>query len=265
VRATTDIPVHEPLAKNYGPDYFYAGIQTTGVTAGYVAHDAEGRYTPPAVMLGNNQNFVTVKRAQSMAMTYRAMNVHVIEVDGNVFPANGSYTNYQARMRNSSSTSLDPDFRIVGHTENALYLDATSVDRLPDGIAQVQVLAKFFEVFTDDNEGLGQTYGPKPYYPIANVQIGFAFHKDPSQPALSGDNDDNRFPKNINQFEFDLESTAAAGKREALRKLHYPYTQVMVRFNLDYNYQNPDLPGENPVGPASSKPEVRFLVLPYVY
>ena len=98
------------------------------------------------------------------------------------------------------------------------------------------------------------------------MQIGFAFHKDPSDPKITGNNDDNRFPKALGTFLFDLESSDKAGIRETLRKLHYGHVKVMVRFNLNYNHTDPNgLPGPNPAGPDSEKPELRFVIVPCAY
>ena len=56
------------------------------------------------------------------------------------------------------------------------------------------------------------------------------------------------------------------GVIEQLRKLHYPFVKMKVRFNLDYNPDAPStMPGLNPVGVRSQRPGLRFVRLPFVW
>nr|HMQ24089.1 hypothetical protein [Planctomycetota bacterium] len=133
-----------------------------------------------------------------------------------------------------------------------------------------QILEKFVEVFTDGQEGLGPIFDVgTDRYPIANVQLGFAFHKDPSKPDIvtQGNTliDRNRFPAALNTYVYDLETDGSSAERELLRKAHFPFAKIQVRFNLNYNPADPSLPGPNTAGPTSSRPALRFVRLPYSY
>ena len=126
---------------------------------------------------------------------------------------------------------------------------------------------------TKGSLGLGPVYRvdkqtTTEFYPLANVQIGFAFHKSPWAPKYDNvtkpTKDDNRFPTKLGDFVFDLESTGASSARELLRQKHYPYVQMKVRFNLSYDYKDPDLnTAPTKAGPNTLKPGIRFLLLPY--
>lgn len=294
-RSTISIPRHEEDAKTYGPDYLFAGTQTSGKTAGYLKTDpSTGVFTPPVVTLENNATRVKITSMVEYVPTsnspnWRGRGAHTIDVALDVLPEDGSLANHRARL--FAGSNVLRDYRILGYkdvpdrtpTHTRLFLDAVEDGNVDAGTlprdttgtkfiaTDLEVLAKFFEVITNDNEGLGDTYEVKQgtqtfRYPIANAQIGFAFHRDPSRPDIQGNLDKNRFPQELDTFLFDLEDDSATGVREKLRKLHYGFLQVMVRFNLNYDHADPDLqPGPNPVGPASSKPMLRTLLVPVIY
>jgi hypothetical protein len=173
------------------------------------------------------------------------------------------YANHRAILEDSLGT-VTGELRIVGHTGSELFLDPAD-GTLPEQAHTVDVVAKFFEVRTNGTPGLGPLYEPlpsAPRIPIANLQIGFAFHQDPANPDLSQPRKDlKRFPQDSGTFVYDLSSPAA---REQLRSLHYTYVQMDVRFNIDYTDNNPGVnEGSNPPGPGSPIPELSFLLLPY--
>ena len=167
------------------------------------------------------------------------------------------------------------DYRILDHTKSILYLEA-GAGPLPREVDSVQIVAKFFEVVTGIGsrltEGLGPIYEIKrkgkrqpDRYPIANVQFGFAFHKDPANPLLNGNGtiDGNRYPERLRDFinVLDIKNTA---ERNKIRQMHAPFVKVQVRFNLNYNPDDPsNSPGPNPVGPLTEKPRLKFLFFPY--
>ncbi|MCA8970206.1 MAG: hypothetical protein KDC95_10495 [Planctomycetes bacterium] len=270
VRSTTDKPALDPTDKNYGPDYYFAGLINSGDSSGYLKTDAQtGLFTFPLVRFGGVDKFA-IASLEASATQYRGLDCHRVTVGSSTFPTDNSLANMEGRLFNAAGGGI-ADFRILWHDDTTLLLDARD-GIVPDGAVQVGVAKKFFEVVTEGNAGLGATYrvdvggGKFQRYPIANVQLGFAFHKDPSTPDIVGNEDNNRFPKGLDAYVYDLETTGTGSVREQLRKLHYPFVKLKVRFNLDYNYKSPDTqPGENPVNALSQRPGLRFVRLPYAY
>lgn len=269
VRSTTSKPSFDPTDSNYGPDYYFAGLIQSGSAAGYLKTSTDtGFFTFPLLRFGSEERFA-IAGLEASATQYRGLDCHRVTVAAATFPADGSLANMEARFFNASASSIG-DYRILWHDATTLLLDARD-GLLPNGAVQVGVAKKFFDVVTEGNAGLGRTYEVKVNevsrrYPVANVQIGFAFHKDPSKPAIVGNDDNNRFPTNLGQYVYDLETTGVSSVREQLRKLHYPFVQLKVRFNLDYNFQTPDTKeGLNPVNALSQRPGLRFVRLPYAY
>ena len=92
------------------------------------------------------------------------------------------------------------------------------------------------------------------------------FHRDPSRPQLRGGHDAKRCPTKLGTYLFDLEAQGPGSSREALRRLHYPFVKLQLRFNLNYNPHAPkSAPGPVPVTAATPRPALRFLRLPFVY
>ncbi len=254
-----------------GPEYRFAGVQKTGLTAGYLAtNPANGLYTPPVVPINGTTRF-PVASASAGSATIRTQSAHVVRLAKAALPGDGRYQNYRARLINKAGTSLG-DWKILGHDKSTIYLDA-SEGALPNGTDKCEILAKFFDVVTEGSSGLGEVYsvnvgGKTFFYPLANIQIGFAFHKSPWAPKYDDPKnpttDSNRFPTKLGTFVSDLETSGPGSNQEKLRALHYPYVQMMVRFNLSYDYKNPDVnSGPVKVGPDTKKPALRFLLLPY--
>jgi hypothetical protein len=255
-----------------GPEYFFQGLIQSGTSAGYLAADEDtGTFAPPVVKLPGDLERVDVVSLTNNATTIRGSSVHALEAGSALFPSDGSYANYRVRLFDIIGAEIR-DFRIVAHDTDTLWLDATD-GLAPTNAVQFSVLAKFFEVLANGNEGLGPTYttGNIPNvrrYPQASIQLGFAFHKDPANPDFytqAGQRfDRNRYPENLNEFVHDLESTGTGSNRETLRQLHYPFAKAMVRFNLDYNDADPTTSRQG-VGPDSTRPALRFLTIPYRY
>ncbi|MCA8969016.1 MAG: hypothetical protein KDC95_04510 [Planctomycetes bacterium] len=264
-RSTTSKPALDPKDPEYGPDYYFAGVLRDGPAAGYLATDPKtGKVAAGLVRFGSEEIFDIASRDASAA-THRGIVCHRISIGSDVLPVDGSLTNMALRFFDAANEAVG-DFRILWNDSSTFLVDARD-GALPDGAKRVAVARSFFEVWTDGNPGLGSTYaiGDK-RYPIANVQIGFAFHQDPSRPDIVGGEDRNRFPRQADSYVYDLESEGASSIREQLRKLHYPFVKMKVRFNLDYNPDAPStMPGLNPVGVRSQRPGLRFVRLPFVW
>ncbi|MFQ5504226.1 MAG: hypothetical protein ACE5F1_05430, partial [Planctomycetota bacterium] len=209
----------------------------------------------------------------------RGRKVHLVNVKGTPFPVPSeldgwSYSNYRAVLKNG--TAVVGDFHIVANTRSSLFLRAED-GPLPSPVTEVEIHARFIEVLTglgkDMEPGLGPVYelvrnSQIEKYPIANVQIGFAFHKDPSDRTglnASKTIDTNRLPQEVDKYLTDLDLDNLF-LREAIRSRHMPFTQVKFRFNLDYNPLNPDLgTEENELKPSTRRTAVRILLLPCRY
>ncbi|MEZ5989826.1 MAG: Ig-like domain-containing protein [Planctomycetota bacterium] len=253
-----------------GPEWFFSGLSTTGSNKGWLVTDpTSGALVFPAEKLVGGGTRAQISSFQSHAADYYGVKAHVVKLSASVLPdpktGGWSYSNYRARVYNG--TELLGEYRVLTHTEDEIWLEAGANPMHPDS-SSLEIAAKFVSVETQGVEGLGETYeviqGVNKYrYPIANVQVGFAFHDDPSNPNVQGSKDLNRFPQEIGDFLFDLDLNNTA-LREQLRNLHYRFAKVRFRFNLNYNPENPDItPGPNPVQPGVERPGIRFVVLPY--
>ena len=129
-------------------------------------------------------------------------------------------------------------------------------DALPAGVVDLQVRAKFFEVRVDDNETLGTTYGAigQPRVPVANVRIGFAFHREPGAGGAPQD----RFPAGEGEFFYDWSDPALAAYLDAGAPR---YVKWDVTFDLQYRPQGAVPPPF--LTPGQELPELRFLRLPF--
>ncbi len=173
------------------------------------------------------------------------------------------YTGYEAELLNAGDSKV-ASFRILSHTGRTLTLapEGATLPALGSGSAQVAKLlvrAKFFKVFTNGAEGLGATYIGVPApgqtgsrrVPRANVQIGFAFHKNPKDNTAG-----NRYP--ATGFTYDLEDPAV---QEAVRALGASFVQWDVVFDSAYKGLSGDAPPA--LAPTTPRPELHFLRLPF--
>ncbi|MBL8755552.1 MAG: hypothetical protein JNK15_19805, partial [Planctomycetes bacterium] len=144
-------------------------------------------------------------------------------------------------------------FRILTHTSSELVL-STESGAFPGNAAKVRVRAKFFDVMTGGNPGLGATYlgASGARIPVSNVRIGFAFHQDPSNPAAQ------RFPAQVGTFVYDLSDPAV---QTAIRDLHMPFVQWDVLFDNAFQPTAADQPPA--LTPDTGRPELHFLRLPF--
>ncbi|MFQ5504225.1 MAG: Ig-like domain-containing protein [Planctomycetota bacterium] len=265
--------VNRKLGKS-GPEYFFSGTiwDAQDPAQGYLLTDpGTGRLIDKVAVKAK------IVSKQASAASVRGQAVHVVNLEGTPLPDTKSgawsYENYRARLTQEGRKILE--YRIVGHTTSTLFLDARD-GPLAEDVDAVEVLPKFYEVFTGLGnkltEGLGPVYTRKvgtvtQVIPKANVQIGWAFHLDPSEPDLFLSNnvlmDRNRIPQAVADYVFDLDLDNAT-RRSAIRDLHYRFVQMQVRFNLNYNPKDPDnTPGDNPVGPRTERPRLMFIRFPY--
>jgi hypothetical protein len=162
------------------------------------------------------------------------------------------YTQYEAELLGSNGNVLG-SFRILTHTADQLLL-STAEGVLPSSATQVRVRAKFYDVWTGGNPGLGATYlgtgGVR--VPIANVKIGFAFHQNPANPGAS------RFPAAPGTFAYDISDPAV---QEQIRQINAPFVQWDIIFDAAFKATATDQPPT--LNPDSPRPELRYLRLPF--
>ena len=181
------------------------------------------------------------------------------------------YSQYQAELADINGT-VQGSYRIVGHDGRNLWLSPDQ-GALPQNLTglNLQVVARFFDVTTNDSAGLGPTYkGGVGRVPVANLRIGFAFHKDPSKPALQGGGLDlNRLPSDPTQFLYDLSDPTV---QEAVRQFAGATSESGARFmkwdvlfNIRFSEDPGNTNGATVVSPSSPRPALNFLVVPYRY
>lgn len=230
-----------------GPIFTFAGLDNANTLKGYVDYEPLGtavRLKQPLVV-----DATSIVTAGADGFTYR------FTVAGSPFGQADRYSQYEAELLNSAG-SIVGSFRILSHTGNTMVVDA-GTDVLPSSATKLQVRAKFFKVITNGSEGLGPTYTPIGGQPIpnANLQIGFAFHKDPAQAT-------GRFPTNPQAYVHDVDGLLADPAFQAYVATNgMPrYVQWDVTFDLTYSVNGSIPPSLNPNTP---RPELHFLRLPF--
>ena len=163
-------------------------------------------------------------------------------------------------------------FRILGHTGSEIILSRESgaLDHVDSGTnpgITVNVLEKFFDIFTNGVEGFPQSFigrSGSQYssvrIPRANVRIRFAFHQNPGDPNAK------RFPPKVTQGSPDF--FAEWDNKVELEKLRtggYRYVLYDILFDTQYEWDPIGFPNTNSLSPDTPRPEVRRLVLPYRY
>ncbi len=182
------------------------------------------------------------------------------------------YSQYQARITDSGGTVLG-EFRIVGHDQRVVYLSPDQGSLPSQNDMRLAVIERFVQVFTNGSRGLGPTYQvptgatTSKNLPVANIQIGFAFHRDPTpklgQPPITKGDDPDRLPTTVGTFLYDLGDPA---RQEEVRQFMggAAFVQWDVVFNTRYSEDAPNNTAPNiPLTPSSPLPELRSLVIPY--
>jgi hypothetical protein len=237
-----------------GPKYEFAGVTPAGTLAGYVDYTALGntgvRINYPVIVTPRPISTLTSGSSYLGEPAYR------LTTAAAAFGDNDRYVQYEAELLNASASVL-ASFPILTHTATELTLEA-GTEPLPTGATQVQIRAKFFQIVTNNAEGLGPVYLPSGSgtpVPIANVRIGFAFHQNPN-PAniLTG-----RFPSDSeNNFISNLEDPAFLAWVAANGAPRY--VQWDVLFDMAFK---PGLSQPPSLSPTTPRPELRFLRLPF--
>jgi hypothetical protein len=162
------------------------------------------------------------------------------------------FSQYEAELL-ASDGSLVGSHRILSHTANELVL-STESGALSTDAKQVRVVAKFFQVFTDGEEGLGASYigGAGTRVPVANIRFGFAFHQDPQKASAL------RYPATPGTFAYDLSDPAV---QESIRALGASFVQWDILFDSGFQSSTQDAPPS--LNPETPRPELRFLRLPF--
>jgi hypothetical protein len=176
------------------------------------------------------------------------------------------YSHYVASVVESGATL--GQLRILGHTGSTLYL-STESGTLPAFTAgvraiQVNVLEKFFDIFTNGVEGFPQTFkgrdGDNERIPRSNVRIRFALHQNPKSSTAK------RYPpveagKPLQYFS----DWGNVARIEQIRKDGYRFVMYDILFDTQYEWDPNNYPNSNSLSPDTPLPEIRRLVLPYRY
>ena len=269
-RGLAEQPAENLLA---GPRYAFAGTSVKqplspgeASTLGYIDYDqapggialAFPEVTPP----GPGRPDVAAVDPHAMFQGQPAYRVVLSEA--RLGPVADRYAQHQARLLDPAG-NVQGSYRILGHNAVSLWL---SLDQgpLPSALrnTQLAIVAQFFDVHTNGVAGLGPTYTTISggSAPVANVRIGFAFHKDPSVSVLRGV-DVNRFPQVVDTYVYDLADPAV---QDQLRDLGATFVQWELLFNTRFSEDEPSNTRQASVlSPASPRPELGWLSVPFDY
>ncbi|MBL8751498.1 MAG: hypothetical protein JNK78_20260 [Planctomycetes bacterium] len=230
-----------------GPQYEFAGLDTATGYASFTVQANTGRLVYPTVV---NATGILTRNENSSFQGKPAYRVELTSaVLGDIADR---YSHYEAELLNATG-SVVGSFEILSHTNRTLVL-STEGGALPASATQARVLAKFFKVITNGVEGLGATYlsSSGDRLPNSNVKIGFAFHQNPASATAT------RFPAAANTFVYDLSNPST---QQAIRNLHAPFVQWDIIFDGEFRVSPSD--GPPALGPATPRPEIHFLRLPF--
>ena len=241
-------PVAAGLNATFGPFYEFAA---TTPTTGYVSFSSAGgeavQITYPTAV-----DAVPIQSVEA-GFSFLGQPAYRVQLaSSSLGDVVDRYSQYEAELLDSVG-SVVGSFRILSHTNQALTLSPSS-GPLPQNATSLRVRAKFFQVITDGAEGLGPTYrgSLSNRVPTANIRIGFAFHRDPSNSTQG------RYPTTDGTYLYDLSATEV---QDTFRQLGAAYVQFDILFDCAYRSVGGDEP---PVfGPASARPELHFLRLPF--
>ena len=265
-----------------GPGYFFAGTAAnTKTTQNTVGYDGYISYKQ-ASSGGLEINYPTVTNDEAVvgfdtAATVEGLPAYRIDLNDPVLgSALDRYIGYQAVLRRG--VTKVGAYRIVRHTDRALFVDASSAAPTDTTGLTVQVVAKFFELRVGGREGFGPSYGPSGnQIPEVNVRIGFAFHKNPADPRfvdpVKRAVDRNRFPNDVGSFIYDLSDPAM---QKQVREFvgapsnNYDVGAPFVAYDITFNTRfSPDLAqndrSSQRLSPATQLPELRYLTLPFQF
>ncbi|MBL8737920.1 MAG: hypothetical protein JNL12_15915 [Planctomycetes bacterium] len=245
-----------------GPRYEFAGLDLANASPGYVSYTSLGSggvridypVAVPATPIASLTAGATFMGQQAYRLTLAS---------GSLEP--NRYVQYEAELLSATNDVL-ASYRIMSHDARELLLDLGE-DLLPTTATQARIVAKFFKVLTDGAEGLGGVRQSIPVgggaavaIPISNVRIGFALHHDPKLTA-------GRFPTSQQDFLYDFNSPAFLAWLNNTNPNVNPLPGVMPRYiqwdvTFDMAYQ-PDSSPANGLTPATPRPELQFLRVPF--
>jgi hypothetical protein len=259
-RSLAQLPPVEPprtvIGAESGPAYEFAGVFPTD--AALPLRDGFARYaivgtravTEHPLVVNATPIFVSSTNA-----TYLGKPAYRVDL---AQPALGAvvdrYTQYEAEVLNAADVQVG-SFRILTHTDRELTLSPEN-GAFPSTAAKLRVRAKFFDVVTNGEKGLGPTYvgataiAGENRRPVANVRIGFAFHQNPADPTAQ------RFP--ATGYTYDLADPVV---QEQVRALGAAFVQWDVLFDSRFRADATDAPPA--LTPDSPRPELHFLRLPF--
>ncbi|MHC4898092.1 MAG: Ig-like domain-containing domain [Planctomycetota bacterium] len=250
---------------DFGPQQFFAATDVSSPASaryGFIAYEDDGQ---GGVRIKHSTVASGSIAAAKASAVHKGQSVYEVHLTQSVLGSQQDrYAHYAAQLL--AGSTVRGEFRILGHDASTLYLQTdnqlSADDSLPGDITSVRVLDKFFYVFTGNVQGFPETYvdGAGARTPTANIQIGFAFHRDPARPDLSTSGEDqNRFPKRLGTFLYDMNSPAAV---EAIRSQHMRYVRWDLLFDTVFE-SNPRVPTQRSLGPRTKRPELRTLIIPH--
>ncbi len=239
-----------------GPTYLFAGTSSDDAspTKGYVAYDDNGVATFPAVA-GSESPVAQIDTAATFngRPSFRVTLAQASALLGQI---PGRYTGYMAQLL--SGTTQVAEYRVLGHDDRNIHLDARAGALPAATVSTIRLAAKFFQVETDGVPGLGPTISRNGRrVPRGNTQIGFAFYRDPRDPAT-------RYP--ATGFEYGL----SLDRPELLRQIRdgrYRYVQYDVVFNMLFTEDNStgNIDTTRTLTPSTPRPALRELALPFQF
>ena len=235
-----------------GPTWSFAGLAQEGAEPGFLAYRAVGQGAvqidfPIAVPP------VAIEALETDATYLGAPAYRITLAEPVLGDLPNRYSQYEAELLLESGESPG-GFRIFSHDASTLLVEAAA-SMLPTSATHLQVRARFFDIETNGGEGLGPVRmpaGSSTPAPIANVRLGFAFHRDPRSGAAG------RYPADPQQFVTDLRE---AGLQAWIAQHGAPrYVQWDVLFDLSYTP-----PGAASFGvvPNLPRPELHALRIPF--
>ena len=241
-----------------GPRFVFAGLHLDGQRPGYVAYASVGA-NAVAIDYPTAVQPVAVERIEAGA-SFLGQPAYRVRLAQPALTEPDRYVAYEAELLDPANSTL-ASFRILSHDQRELLL-AIGTDLLPTTAASLRIRAKFFKVVTNGSEGLGRTYSPGAATPIANVRIGFAFHRDPHHtPFLGG-----RYPStNEQDFVHRMDDPGLLAWINSAANPDGPgvfprYVQWDVQFDMAFQPTSTPAPVLQPDTP---RPELHYLRLPF--
>ena len=234
-----------------GPAYEWAGVEAdpASVSLGYANFEivqGRGVVTYPEIVAPVG---ILNRNATS---TYQGQPAYRVTLTSAALGAVADrYVQYEAELLDGNTVL--GSYRILSHTANELVLSPES-GALQVAATEVRVIAKFFDVITDGQPGLGGTYAGSQSnrVPVANIRFGFAFHQNPQDPAAQ------RYPAQEGTFAYDLSDPAV---QEQVRQLGANFVQWDLLFDTRFRSAAGDSPPD--LNPETPRPELHFLRLPF--